>query len=94
MKQILTLLLAAAMAFAPALNAQQRKQKKAGKETSETPAYFLDTVSLSGLKWRSIGPAVTSGRIADFAVHPGNRSVYFVASASGGVWKTENAGTT
>ncbi|MBN1132426.1 MAG: hypothetical protein JXR52_02920 [Bacteroidales bacterium] len=47
-----------------------------------------------GLKWRSIGPALTSGRIADFAVNPGNHSEWYVAVASGNVWKTENNGTT
>jgi photosystem II stability/assembly factor-like uncharacterized protein len=49
---------------------------------------------LSALKARLVGPAVTSGRIVGFAVHPKDRSHYFVAVASGGVWKTTNAGTT
>lgn len=48
----------------------------------------------SSLQFRSIGPAVTSGRIADFAVNPKNPSEYYVAVASGGVWKTTNKGTT
>lgn len=48
----------------------------------------------SGLHMRSIGPALMGGRIADIAVHPSNRSVWYVASASGGVWKTGNAGIT
>jgi photosystem II stability/assembly factor-like uncharacterized protein len=47
-----------------------------------------------GLKLRSIGPAIASGRIAAFAVHPTDASHYYVAVASGGVWKTINAGTT
>jgi photosystem II stability/assembly factor-like uncharacterized protein len=50
--------------------------------------------TFKGLKFRSIGPAVTSGRVSDIAVDPRNRSRYFVAAASGGVWKTINAGTT
>ena len=48
----------------------------------------------SGLKFRSIGPAVTSGRVIAFAVDPNDRTHYYVAVASGGVWKTVNAGTT
>jgi len=48
----------------------------------------------SGLKFRSIGPAFTSGRIADFAVNPLNPKQCFVAVASGHIWKTENAGIT
>ncbi|MEO2089922.1 MAG: glycosyl hydrolase, partial [Gemmataceae bacterium] len=43
---------------------------------------------------RSIGPAVTSGRVAAFAVHPKDRSHFYAAVASGGVWKTTNGGTT
>lgn len=47
-----------------------------------------------GLSFRNIGPAMTSGRIADIAIHPENESVWYVAVGSGGVWKTMNAGTT
>jgi len=48
----------------------------------------------SGLKFRSIGPAFTSGRISDFAVNPKNNSEYYVAVASGNIWKTVNRGIT
>ncbi|MFC2085140.1 glycosyl hydrolase, partial [Bacteroidota bacterium] len=52
------------------------------------------TSTFSGLKFRSIGPALTSGRISDFAVNHNNNSEYFVAVCSGGIWKTTNSGTT
>ena len=48
----------------------------------------------AGLRFRSIGPAAPSGRIGEIAVHPANRSVWYIAVHSGGVWKTVNAGTT
>ena len=54
----------------------------------------LSSSTFSGLKWRSIGPAFTSGRIGDFAVNPKNTSEYYVAVASGNIWKTTNRGTT
>lgn len=54
----------------------------------------LNGLALTALKLRSIGPALTSGRISDFAVNPKKRSEYYVATSSGGVWKTSNAGTT
>ena len=54
----------------------------------------LATGTFNGLRFRSIGPAVTGGRIVDFAVDPVDRARYFVAVASGGVWKTVNNGTT
>ena len=50
--------------------------------------------ALGGLKFRSIGPAFMSGRIADIAIDPTNENTWFVAVGSGGVWKTTNAGTT
>jgi len=49
---------------------------------------------VAGLKFRSIGPAFCSGRIADFAVNPQNHSEWYVAAASGHLWKTMNNGTT
>jgi photosystem II stability/assembly factor-like uncharacterized protein len=48
----------------------------------------------SGLTLRSLGPALTSGRVIAFAVDPTDSTRYFIAAASGGVWKTANAGTT
>ncbi len=54
----------------------------------------MSSGTFSGLKFRSIGPAVTSGRVNGFAVDPNDRAKYYVAVASGGVWKTVNAGTT
>ncbi len=48
----------------------------------------------NALTLRSIGPALMSGRIADIAVHPTNRSTWYVAAGSGGLWKTTNAGMT
>ncbi len=46
------------------------------------------------LHFRSIGPVVMSGRIADLAVYEKNPALYYVATAHGGVWKTTNNGTT
>ncbi len=54
----------------------------------------LKNVSLAGLKFRSIGPAITGGRITDLAVNPKNTSEYFVASGHGSLWKTTNNGVT
>src|SRR5438552_2602130 len=58
----------------------------AGSEDSGDPAASTDP--FSGLKARSIGPAVTSGRVMSIAVDPTNNAVVFVGAASGGVWKT------
>ncbi|KAB2844101.1 MAG: glycosyl hydrolase, partial [Melioribacteraceae bacterium] len=48
--------------------------------------------TVEGLKLRTIGPAFCSGRIGDLAVNPDKPNEYYAAVASGGVWKTTNAG--
>ncbi len=50
--------------------------------------------NFAGLELRSIGPALMSGRISDIAIHPQDDNIWYVAVASGGVWKTHNAGVT
>lgn len=50
--------------------------------------------SLSAFKFRNIGPATTSGRIADLAVDSKSPGTMYLALASSGVWKTTNNGTT
>ena len=50
--------------------------------------------AVSGLQLRSIGPALMGGRIADIAVSPTDKSTWYVAVGSGGLWKTTNRGTT
>ncbi|MCA1817439.1 MAG: glycosyl hydrolase [Acidobacteria bacterium] len=68
--------------------AEARRQEEPRKpEPMSAPTF-------AGLRLRSIGPAFTSGRVVGFAVEPKDHSHYFVATASGGVWKTENGGTT
>ena len=75
--------------IAPAAGITAVKKTK-GPETTDP----LDGVSLNVFKLRPIGPALTSGRISDFAVNPSNPAEFYVATSSGGVWKTDNAGTT
>ena len=49
---------------------------------------------LKGIELRSIGPALTTGRIVDVKIDPKNPSVWYVVSAFGGLWKTTNRGIT
>jgi len=49
---------------------------------------------LKALRWRSVGPANNAGRVSVVAGVPGNRDVYYVAGANGGIIKTINGGTT
>lgn len=52
----------------------------------------LDASRLEGIAWRSIGPGFVTGRIADVEIDPRNTNLWYVASAFGGLWKTENRG--
>ncbi len=74
------------------INAQRSKKKNSQTNSSVTSP--LDDLNISALKFRSVGPSKTSGRISDLAIDPDNPSTYYVAVSSGGVWKTVNAGTT
>ena len=54
----------------------------------------VDKEVISSFPFRNIGPAFMTGRIADIAVDPEDKSTWYVATASSNVWKTENRGTT
>ena len=64
------------------------ENKKTDTEKKENNSIY------SGLKFRSIGPALMSGRISDIVIHPENENLWYVTAGSGGVWKTQNSGTT
>lgn len=54
----------------------------------------LNSSHVSALRFRGLGPALMSGRISDLAVDPTDSSTWYITAASGGVWKTSNAGVT
>src|SRR5262245_55987781 len=75
---------AAKPAAKPAEKASKPSAKSAGKADAKAgPKPDKDT--FSGLAFRSIGPANVSGRIVDLAVDPRDKSVWYVATAYGGV---------
>src|SRR5437868_4547378 len=68
-----------------------------GARQAATPAPSggeLTTDVLKGLEFRSIGPAISTGRVQDIAIDPKSPSTWYVATAFGGLWKTTNRGTT
>ena len=85
-----TLLLFLAL-LAPGALAAAAKDKPAEKKDEKKDPLSADT--FAGIELRAIGPAVTSGRIVDIAVSS-RPATYYVAAASGGVWKTTNWGIT
>ncbi len=83
MKFLFTLaLFTASLAFA---------QKKTPTPIEKLP---YDAGTVGALSFRMVGPALTSGRVIDIAVHPTNKDTWYVAAAAGGVWLTQNHGIT
>ncbi|MFN3693582.1 MAG: WD40/YVTN/BNR-like repeat-containing protein, partial [Ignavibacterium sp.] len=80
-------ILIALIIFSTTLVFSQKEENKEDKSPYKSSTF-------SGLKFRSLGPAVTSGRVTDFAVNPDNYHEFYVAVACGNVWKTTNSGTT
>ena len=81
---LLVVLLAAGL-LSPAFAEDEKEQDK----QNDSP---MKAETFKGLKLRSIGPALMSGRIADIAVHPKRQSTWYVAVGSGSVWKTTERG--
>jgi photosystem II stability/assembly factor-like uncharacterized protein len=89
---VLGLLLPTFAAFAaPADKADKGGRKAKEEEKKKDP---LNASTFAGLELRGIGPATVGGRVGDVAVDPVAPNTWYVAVASGGLWKTVNAGTT
>lgn len=62
--------------------------------SSSAHAQTPDSATLASLRWRLIGPVNMAGRITDVEGDPRSSKIFYVAGATGGIWKTINAGTT
>jgi photosystem II stability/assembly factor-like uncharacterized protein len=84
----------AVLALLLALPAHAQPRRGGAPADSAAGDSAAGRLPLDGLRFRSIGPGSTSGRISDLAVHPRHPATWYVATAAGGLWKTENAGVT
>jgi photosystem II stability/assembly factor-like uncharacterized protein len=85
----LRVLAAALAAFSVGATATMR-----ARQPVAPPAAALSADLLKGLEFRSIGPAISTGRVQDVAIDPKAPNTWYVATAFGGLWKTTNRGTT
>src|SRR5713226_10239208 len=83
-----SLLLSSALALPAPAAAQGRRPVK--RASDAPPVGGAD--SLNNLKFRNLGPSVAGGRVAAVVGVPGDRNVYYVGAAAGGVWKTIDGG--
>ena len=90
---VLFAVVAVSVAAVPAA-AQAPAKPRAAEPKAAKPLAEEDKGPLAELEWRNVGPVNMSGRVADVEGIPGNPRVVYVGSASGGVWKTEDAGLT
>src|SRR5262245_6113436 len=77
-------------AAAPQPPAASTQTTTATTAATANPDFELDAKWLKSLNWRSIGPANMGGRITDFAINESDSSMWWVATASGGLLKTIN----
>lgn len=73
-------------------SARSQDSDEPAKEEELLPGIHSGLVS--PFRFRNVGPALMSGRIGDVVVDPIDRSTWYVAASSGGVWKTTNSGIT
>ncbi len=84
MKRVYLIAVSALLVLTAALSARQ----------APSGASQLNADVFSSLKIRNIGPALVTGRVQDVEIDPKNPNVWYVASAFGGLWKTQNRGVT
>ncbi|WP_373512145.1 WD40/YVTN/BNR-like repeat-containing protein [Persicitalea sp.] len=106
MRKILLISLALSAGLSFTVNAQKKKKATASSQATTvaaTPAadrtkgyeqrQILDANSLlNNVKFRAIGPTDMSGRVVDLDVNDANPTQFYVAYASGGLWRTDNNG--
>jgi photosystem II stability/assembly factor-like uncharacterized protein len=82
------------LCFSMSLVAQIPTSSELTQQSLEQKATMNDASLVKNLFFKSIGPTVMSGRVADVAVNPNNVTEFYVGYASGGLWHTNNNGTT
>jgi photosystem II stability/assembly factor-like uncharacterized protein len=87
---LVTVVLALSVATQNSIVANAQGQKPAPAAAAAQPP----ADPFPGLKFRNIGPATMGGRVDDIAVLESNPAVFYVGTATGGLWKTVNNGTT
>lgn len=80
--------------FSTILIAQTTTNSATIKKSLEKKSQMIQTSLVKNIAFTNIGPTVMSGRVADIAVNPEDPTEFYVGYASGGLWYTNNNGTT
>ena len=82
------------LCFSASLLAQIPTNSRVVQNSLEQKTKMMNTSMVKNIAFTNIGPTVMSGRVADVAVNPENTTEFYVGYASGGLWYTNNNGTT
>ena len=82
------------LCFSASLLAQIPTNSTVVQNSLEQKTKMMNTSMVKNIAFTNIGPTVMSGRVADVAVNPENTTEFYVGYASGGLWYTNNNGTT
>jgi photosystem II stability/assembly factor-like uncharacterized protein len=83
-----------AVAFIAAFSFAGTGTAAAQDKPLQSPDQQAEHGPFKNLKFRNLGPAIAGGRITSIVGVPGDPNLYYVGSASGGVWKSTNGGIT
>ena len=92
MKKIPTFL--AALLIAVSINAQQTTSANQIEQALKQKEALTKNSIVKNIEFTNIGPTIMSGRVVDIDVNPDNTAEFYVGYASGGLWYTDNNGTT
>lgn len=94
MRTLLTTIVAICVASSSVLAQQSATSANQVQKSLQQKAQLAKTSLVKNIPFKNIGPTVMSGRVVDIDVNPNNTTEFYVAYASGGLWYTNNNGTT
>ena len=74
--------------------ADESSRDEPGQTSAASPGMKIPAEWLKDVEWRELGPSNMAGRVTDIEVHPQDLSLWWIGTASGGLLKTNNQGTT
>ncbi|MCL7752387.1 glycosyl hydrolase [Polaribacter sp. Z022] len=82
------------LSFSATVIAQNATSADVIQQSLQQKSQMMSTSLVKNIEFTNIGPTVMSGRVVDMAVNPDNTTEFYVGYASGGLWYTNNNGTT
>ena len=82
------------LCFSVTLFAQKSTKSNVVQQSLVKKSKMMNSSLVKNIEFTNIGPTVMSGRVVDVAVNPDNTTEFYVGYASGGLWYTNNNGTT